>query len=251
MAKNTIMLTADPIHAPALTRGTIYLNTKKGPLQVDAYLATCCGYSFGIHRDITGNGTPGKNWSVTETSTGLGCSPGTYPTRKDAQHDLHNLAKRLDWIDPAEFEKYRSAFAAKLQTPENAPEDPAEEQPQAEPPAEVVEPPQVEQAAEEPEEKAAPLNPLNPGPEYFESIAKILKGLPGIHFEIVGCFFWVTGNTYPNREALKAAGFKWSKSKTAWYKSPEGYARGGRKKYSLGYIRMKYGIQYAEDTQAE
>ncbi len=246
MAKNTVMLTADPIHAPVLTRGTIYLNTKKGPLQVDAYLANCCGYSFGIHRYITGNGTPGKSWSVTETGTGLGCSPGTYPTRKDAQHDLHHIAARLDIIDPEQMKEYRDSFTEKIRALEDAPGDPAEE-----PPAEVVEPPQVEQAAEEPEEKAAPLNPLNPGPEYFESIAKILKGLPGIHFEIVGCFFWVTGNTYPNRDALKTAGFKWSKSKSAWYKSPEGYARGGRKKYSLGYIRMKYGIQYAEDTQAE
>ena len=48
------------------------------------------------------------------------------------------------------------------------------------------------------------------------------QGLPGVSFEWIGDWVWATGDTRPNKESLKAAGFKWSAKKTAWYWKPEG-----------------------------
>lgn len=48
------------------------------------------------------------------------------------------------------------------------------------------------------------------------------SGLPGVEFEWIGEWVWATGDTRPNKETLKAAGFKWSAKKTAWYWKPEG-----------------------------
>lgn len=47
-------------------------------------------------------------------------------------------------------------------------------------------------------------------------------GVPGVSFEWIGDWVWAAGDTKPAREYLKAAGFRWSAKKTAWYWKPEG-----------------------------
>lgn len=59
----------------------------------------------------------------------------------------------------------------------------------------------------------------NPQRMVFELLE---AGLPGVEFEWIGEWVWATGDTRPNKETLKAAGFKWSAKKTAWYWKPEG-----------------------------
>jgi hypothetical protein len=54
-------------------------------------------------------------------------------------------------------------------------------------------------------EKAPELQPL---PELPEDVKKESRG---------GCC-WISGNTYAIKDALKAAGFRWSKKNNAWYR---------------------------------
>ncbi len=77
--------------------------------------------------------------------------------------------------------------------------------------------------------------------EYRQVIEKIIP-LPGIKIEIVGNWLWVTGNTYPVRKELKAAGFFFASKKVAWYYRSEDFKTTGSKK-SLDEIRAKYGSE--------
>ena len=51
--------------------------------------------------------------------------------------------------------------------------------------------------------------------DILEKINEIIN-LPGLVIEIIGSWIWITGNTFPNRQALAKAGFKFMKNKTAW-----------------------------------
>lgn len=74
---------------------------------------------------------------------------------------------------------------------------------------------------------------------YREAIEKIIY-LPGIVVEVVGHWIWVTGNTKPVKDELKAAHFFFASKKCAWYFRTEAYKTKGGKK-SLDEIRAKYG----------
>ena len=74
--------------------------------------------------------------------------------------------------------------------------------------------------------------------------------LAGINIEICGSWVWVTGNTYPNREALKAAGLRYSKGKAAWYWKPEGSHSKARRNYSMDEIRQLHGSERIKTRSA-
>lgn len=76
--------------------------------------------------------------------------------------------------------------------------------------------------------------------EFRERIETIIN-LDGITIEICGRWIWVTGGTYPHRQALKDAGFWWASKKFAWYWHPSDSKTAGRGKFSLNEIRQKYG----------
>lgn len=80
-------------------------------------------------------------------------------------------------------------------------------------------------------------------PEAFRAVISRLVILAGINIEICGSWVWVTGNTYPNREALKAAGLRYSKGKAAWYWKPEGSRSKARRQYSMTEIRQLHGSE--------
>lgn len=71
-----------------------------------------------------------------------------------------------------------------------------------------------------------------------------LAGLAGITIEICGSWIWVSGATYPVKDALKAVGCFFSSKKKMWYwrEEKEGYhrRRGGA---DMETIRSKYGSQ--------
>ena len=78
--------------------------------------------------------------------------------------------------------------------------------------------------------------------EAFKAAVMAIIHLPGLVVELCGCWLWVRGETYQHRDALKRAGFRWSKDKQAWYRRPEdaaAYHRGH--KSSMQQIRNKYG----------
>ena len=83
----------------------------------------------------------------------------------------------------------------------------------------------------------------------FKDIIEALIKLEGIEIEITGCFIWVTGNTYPQKDIIKSLGFRYSKNKKAWYIAPPEYftqKRSYKKSYSMNDIRNKYGSQKFE-----
>ncbi len=75
---------------------------------------------------------------------------------------------------------------------------------------------------------------------YREAIAAIIN-LEGVTIELVGCWIWVTGNTFPVKADLKKAGFYFASKKVAWYFRTDEFKSNCRKNYSLDEIKNKYG----------
>ena len=78
---------------------------------------------------------------------------------------------------------------------------------------------------------------------YRKLIEQLIK-FDNIIIDVVGCFIWITGNTYNVKEELKQLGFRYSKNKKAWYIAPEEYMKNRvnyKKKYSMNEIKNKYG----------
>lgn len=79
--------------------------------------------------------------------------------------------------------------------------------------------------------------------EFRDIIAQLLK-LDGLEVELCGSWLWIGGNTREHKDALKAAGCRWSKNKKLWYwhHAEEG-RRWHRGNTTMGEIRTKYGSQ--------
>jgi hypothetical protein len=77
--------------------------------------------------------------------------------------------------------------------------------------------------------------------EYRQVIEKIIN-LPGIVIEIVGNWIWVTGNTRPVKNELKAAGLFFASKKIAWYYRSDAFKTRGNNA-PLEEIRRKYGSE--------
>ncbi len=77
--------------------------------------------------------------------------------------------------------------------------------------------------------------------EYRQVIEKIIN-LEGIVIELVGQWIWVTGDTFPVKAELKAAGMFFASKKKAWYYRAEEYRSKGSGK-TLDEIRGKYGSE--------
>ena len=78
--------------------------------------------------------------------------------------------------------------------------------------------------------------------EEYRAVIEQLIAIPGIIIEVVANWIWVTGNTYPVRKELKAAGLFFASKKVAWYYRAEEYKTTGSKK-TLDEIRDKYGSE--------
>jgi DnaJ-class molecular chaperone len=75
----------------------------------------------------------------------------------------------------------------------------------------------------------------------FKDLITELMRMDGIEIEVIGCFVWVTGDTKPNKDRLKALKFQFHSKKVAWYLKPEDYKRQSRREYDLEEIRTMYG----------
>jgi curved DNA-binding protein CbpA len=78
--------------------------------------------------------------------------------------------------------------------------------------------------------------------EIMEAIGKVLN-LPGLDIEIIGSWVWLTGNTFPHRQAIKEAGYKFSHQKTAWYWHAGEYRKRNGKLNNLDDIRYMFGSE--------
>lgn len=81
----------------------------------------------------------------------------------------------------------------------------------------------------------------------FMGVLQKIIHLPVV-IEICGYWVWVTGNTYPYREALKEVGFKWSASKKAWYWAEDLTNVKYRGRKTLKQIRFQYGSQKVDTS---
>ena len=83
--------------------------------------------------------------------------------------------------------------------------------------------------------------------EQYRSVIEQITSLPGIVIELVGGWIWVTGNTFPVRMQLKAAGLFFAHKKIAWYFRADNY-KSGRSKKTLAEIKRKYGSETINAT---
>ena len=94
---------------------------------------------------------------------------------------------------------------------------------------------------------------VNEAAAYMDVIAALVK-IPGITVEICGKWLWVSGDTKPVKDQIKAAGLRFSGSKKMWYWRPatENGARHYRGNKSMGYIRGKYGSRalYSDERES-
>lgn len=73
-----------------------------------------------------------------------------------------------------------------------------------------------------------------------------ILNIENINIELVGYWLWITGNTYPVREKIKKAGFKFSKQKTAWFWYIGDYHKKNGKVFDLDTIREMFGTEKIE-----
>jgi hypothetical protein len=84
----------------------------------------------------------------------------------------------------------------------------------------------------------------------FVDIVEVLIHLDGILIEIIGSWLWVSGDTFPHKDAIKEAGGRWQKRKRAWYFAPEGFKPKRRAAVaSLDEIRGAYGSKTVADNR--
>ena len=82
-------------------------------------------------------------------------------------------------------------------------------------------------------------------PSEFREIISVLLNIENIEIELCGSWLWIGGNTKENKYALKAAGCRWSRSKTKWYwRHEEKGCYWSRGKASMSDIRNKYGSSF-------
>lgn len=75
----------------------------------------------------------------------------------------------------------------------------------------------------------------------FRAIIDKLITINDITIEIIGNWLWLSGNTYEYKDLIKSLGFRWAKSKKAWYYHSEPYHKASRKTFTLDEVRTLYG----------
>lgn len=89
-------------------------------------------------------------------------------------------------------------------------------------------------------------------PEEFREIISKLITLSGIQIEICGSWLWITGDTFPHKDQLKALKFRWAKAKSAWYwYNDEDYHKKSKKTFSLDEIRDLFGSEKVATQRVE
>lgn len=79
----------------------------------------------------------------------------------------------------------------------------------------------------------------------MDIIEKLIH-MEGIEIDVCGSWVWVTGDTRPHKEELKALSFRWSSNKSAWYFHRDGYKKRSKKSLTLDEIRGYYGSEKIE-----
>jgi hypothetical protein len=86
--------------------------------------------------------------------------------------------------------------------------------------------------------------------EIYRDIINSLIILPGIIIELVGSWIWISGNTYPVKEQIKEAGFKFHGKKSMWFWHPGEYRKFNNSEMDMDDIRQRYGSKQFESKTA-
>lgn len=87
-------------------------------------------------------------------------------------------------------------------------------------------------------------------PEEFIAIVSALLKLDGLEVELCGSWLWIAGNTYSHKDALKAAGCLWSRSKRKWYwRHAEDGCTWSRGSQTMEEIRETYGSEWLKEPE--
>jgi hypothetical protein len=94
---------------------------------------------------------------------------------------------------------------------------------------------------------AADFHDLDEVGELLRLKIEFALNLEGVEVELMGFWVWLTGNTKPHKEAIKAQGFRWAHEKQAWYFA--GVPSFNRQKRTLDEIRSMHGSQKFSHAQ--
>ncbi|EIX1897415.1 DnaJ domain-containing protein [Escherichia coli] len=76
----------------------------------------------------------------------------------------------------------------------------------------------------------------------LEKVLNVLSGLPGLVFEVIGNWVWISGETITHKETLKEIGCKWAAKKKQWFYRPDEHkSYWNREEHTIEEIRAKYG----------
>lgn len=75
--------------------------------------------------------------------------------------------------------------------------------------------------------------------------------LEGIQIEICGNWVWLSGDTKPHKETIKAAGYYWASKKFMWYFRPEEWKSKNKSSWSINKIRDHHGSQTVQGKRQE
>lgn len=79
---------------------------------------------------------------------------------------------------------------------------------------------------------------------YSEKLNKAINAiisLEGVVVEVCGSWVWLSGNTKPHKEEIKAFGYFWASKKKQWYFRPSDYKSKSRGGFSMDEIRSIHG----------
>lgn len=87
--------------------------------------------------------------------------------------------------------------------------------------------------------------------DFIKIINELFKLQNDLIIELCGNWLYISGNTKPIKDKLKAMGCRWASKKKVWYWRPaREYKPGRRGKYTMQNIRDKYGsIQFTKNDQ--
>jgi curved DNA-binding protein CbpA len=77
--------------------------------------------------------------------------------------------------------------------------------------------------------------------DFFKDLITELMKFDDVIIEIIGCFVWLSGNTKPYKDQIKALRFRWHTKKFIWYLAPDDYRKRSRRDVSMDEIREMYG----------
>jgi hypothetical protein len=78
-----------------------------------------------------------------------------------------------------------------------------------------------------------------------------LLKLRNIEVSLIGYWLWVTGDTKPNKKALKAESLQWHSKRKCWYYKPAGWKKAKRSNADLSELAVKYGCKSFETADKE